>query len=121
MFLGSHSYTNAQLESIFLASVGGNGLIQLCHQLIAAKLNVLLGAQPNAAAQNAITQADALIGSLVCPPVGSGFLPTSSTSALTNTLDDFNNGKLGNSGCPQTGGIVPTQSTTWGRIKTLYR
>lgn len=121
MFLGNNSYTNAQLQAIFAESVGGNGLIQLAHQLIAAKLNVLLGALPTVAIQNAIIAADALIGNLLIPPVGTDTVPTSDTDALTNQLDSFNSGNAGTAHCPDTGTIVPATPTTWGRIQTLYR
>jgi len=73
-------------------SVQGNGLVSLAHQLIAAKLNRATGASVPASVATAITNADAMIGGLVVPPVGSGFLSTSSTSSLTTTLDTYNNG-----------------------------
>ena len=88
--LGTASYSQSQLLDILRQSVGGNGLISLAHQLIAAKLNQAKGATP--APSSAIAQADALIGGRVVPPVGSGTLATSATSALVSTLDDYNNG-----------------------------
>jgi hypothetical protein len=114
--LGTVFYTNAELLSILNSSVGGNGLISLCHQLIAAKLNIAMGADPSAAAA-AIATADGLIGGLVCPPVGSGYLDPSSTSATTQTLDDYNNGIIGPGHC----GTVPTEQKSLGEIKSLYR
>jgi isocitrate dehydrogenase len=86
------NYTKSQLLSILNESVGGNGLISLSQQLIAAKLNAAAGTTVPANVAMAITDADALIGGLVVPPVGSGFLSTSSTSSLTTTLDIYNNG-----------------------------
>jgi len=114
--LGTVNYTKAQLLLILNQSVGGNGLISLCHQLIAAKLNIAQGADPTAASA-AIAAADALIGGLVCPPIGGGFLDPADTSALTQTLDDYNNGITGPGHC----GTVPTTPTTWGQVKGLYR
>lgn len=93
--LGSVNYTAAQLCAIFNQPAQGNGLISLAHQLIAAKLNVAQGAVAPAAVAQAIADADALIGSLVVPPGGSGYLAPSATSGLTNTLDQFNNGEIG--------------------------
>lgn len=119
--LGSVSYTHAQLLSIFNTPAGGNGLIFLAHQLIAAKLNVLFGATAPPSVATAITQADALIGALVIPPVGGGFLSPASASALTVTLDDFNNGTTGPGHCPDSGGITISEHSTWGRIKAIYR
>ena len=43
--------------------------------------------------------ADALIGGLVVPPVGAGSLANATTSALTNTLSDYNEGKTGPGHC----------------------
>jgi hypothetical protein len=98
MTLGSVTYTAAQLEAIFTQPVRGNGLISLSHQLIAAKLNVGSGADPSGI-QSAIDAADALIGSRVVPPVGSGYLAPSSTSALNTALTNFNEGLTGPGHC----------------------
>jgi hypothetical protein len=98
MTLGSVSYTAIQLQSIFNTPVEGNGLIALAHQLIAAKLNIANGA--NGTTINAtIAAADALIGGLVVPPVGSGNLATSVTSALNDALAAFNQGQTGPGHC----------------------
>jgi len=114
--LGTVVYSAAQADLIFDESVAGNGLISLAHQLIAAKLNIANGADPTAASA-AIAAADALIGGLVVPPIGAGYLAPATTSALTQTLDDFNNGVTGPGHC----GSVPVESKTWGGIKALYR
>jgi hypothetical protein len=113
--LGTQSYNQAQLLSILGQPSGGNGLVILCHQLIAAKLNVANGA--SAPSGNLIGQGDALVGSLICPPVGSGFLSPSSVNTVSNGLDDYNNGRTGPGHCNET----PTHTTTWGGLKTLYR
>jgi hypothetical protein len=96
--LGSVLYTDLQLQSIFDTPAGGNALVALAHQLIAAKLNVANGADDSAIA-GAIASADALIGGLVVPPVGAGSLPNSATSALTGTLGSFNEGLIGPGHC----------------------
>jgi hypothetical protein len=96
--LGTVAYTDLQLQSIFDTSAGGNGLITLAHQLIAAKLNIANGADGTSVAA-AIAAADALIGGLVVPPVGAGSLPPSATGSLTSTLDSFNNGLIGPGHC----------------------
>jgi hypothetical protein len=110
------TYTEAQLLQILNQSVGGNGLISLAHQLIAAKLNIAQGADASAVAAT-ILAADAQIGNLVVPPIGGGFLSPSSTSSKTQILDDYNNGIIGPGHCPET----PARIATWGRIKSLYR
>jgi hypothetical protein len=90
--------------------------VSLAHQLIAAKLNILNGADPSAAAA-AIAAADAQIGALVVPPVGAGYIHPSQTSATTQILDDYNNGVIGPGHC----GTVPVKAATWGSVKGLYR
>jgi hypothetical protein len=114
--LGTVSYTKAQLLSILNTPAQGNGLIFLAHQLIATKLNMAAGASGSAILAT-VAAADALIGSLVVPPVGAGYLAPSSASGLTNTMDDYNNGGLGSDVC----NVVSTQSSTWGQIKALYK
>jgi hypothetical protein len=96
--LGTVVYTAEQLLSILQQQVAGNGLVQLAHQLIAAKLNIANGADGTAVAST-IAAADTLIGSLVVPPVGSGSLATSATSALNDVLDNYNTGVIGPGAC----------------------
>jgi len=110
--LGTVSYTQAELLSILNTPAQGNGLIFLAHQLIATKLNLAAGANGSAIAAT-VAAADALIGGLVVPPVGAGYLAPSSASGLTNTMDDYNNGELGSEPCQTT----PVQGATWGQIK----
>jgi hypothetical protein len=114
--LGTVLYTQAELLLILNEPVNGNGLISLAHQLIAAKLNIAAGADPTAAAAT-IAAADAQIGALVVPPIGSGYLHPSTTSAKTQVLDDYNNGIIGPGHC----GTVPTEQRTWGGVKALFR
>lgn len=94
LLLGNVSYTKAELLSIFNRSVKGNGLVSLSHQLIAAKLNKAAGVSVPTDVETAMMAADALIGDLVVPPVGSGYLRPSVTSSLTSTLDSYNNGEF---------------------------
>lgn len=98
LMLGSVLYTDLQLQSIFDKPAGGNGLISLAHQLMAAKLNIANGADGTSVA-GAIAAADALIGGLVVPPVGTGSLSPSSTSSLNATLTSFNEGAIGPGHC----------------------
>lgn len=96
--LGTVSYTQAQLLQILNQPAQGNGLVILAHHLIAAKLNVAHGADPADAAQ-AIADADAMIGGLVIPPIGSGYLPPGQTSELVETLTQYNEGTIGPGHC----------------------
>ena len=91
--LGNVTYTQQQLLSILHQPVRGNGLVLLAHQLIAAELNIAAGADASCI-QQTIDQANALIGDLVVPPVGSGYLAPRDVSALADTLDQYNEGRL---------------------------
>jgi hypothetical protein len=93
--LGMVVYTADQLLQVFNRPAAGNGLVVLAHQLIAAKLNIANGAQADQAVLADIAAADALIGALVVPPVGTGSLPNASVSALNNRLTSFNEGDSG--------------------------
>lgn len=93
LMLGNVSYSKSQLLSIFNTPVRGNGLVSLAHQLIAAKLNRAAGTSVPTDADTAIAAADALIGNLTVPPVGSSVLKTSLTSSLVSALDSYNNGR----------------------------
>ena len=116
LMLGNVNYTAAELLSILNTPAGGNGLIILAHQLIAAKLNIANGADPTFI-NPTITSADAAIGNLVCPPVGGDFLAPGSTSADAHGLDDWNNGLTGPGHCAPT----PTTPSSWGKLKSDYR
>jgi hypothetical protein len=116
LMLGNILYTDTQLCSILWTPAGGNGLISLASQLITAKLNVASGADPSVVA-GTIAAADALIGNLVVPPVGTDYLHPSLTSSLTQALDDWNNGITGPGHCDAT----PVQPATWGQVKASYR
>jgi hypothetical protein len=119
--LGTVIYTNAQLQNILSQPAKGNGLVILAHQQITAKLNQLLGATPAQAVADVIAQADALIGSLVVPPVGGGYLAPGSTRGMVYTLDSFNTGTIGPGHCPKDLNVVGTIQPTWGRLKAIYR
>jgi hypothetical protein len=116
LMLGSVNYTAAELLSILNTPAGGNGLLILAHQLIATKLNVANGADPTPVAAD-IAAADAMIGALIIPPIGAGFLAPATVTALATTLDNYNNGNTTVPHCGET----PTQSSSWGRVKSLYR
>ena len=113
--LGNVVYTKAELLSILNQPALGNGLVILGHQLIAALLNGAAGADLTPIAAE-IATAHALIGNLVIPPVGGDSLPSSDVSATSQVLDDFNNGIISTI-C----GATPTEATSWGRVKSLYR
>lgn len=105
LLLGTTAYTVAQLQSILDQPVVGNMLINLAHQLIAAKFNVLNGADDTAVAAT-ITHADGLIGSLVVPPVGTDEVTNPEDAVLyaqmetdKTILDNYNMGLIGPGHC----------------------
>ena len=88
--LGNHTYKQQQLQSILEQPVRGNGLVLLARQEIAAKLNIANGAEGSCIAQS-LADADSLIGDLIIPPVGDGFLRSTS---YERTLTLYNQGSL---------------------------
>ena len=84
--LGNVTYNQQQ-------SPRGNGLVLLAQQLIAAKLNVANGIDASCIVAT-IAAADALIGDLVVPPVGTGYLAPRDVSALARALEQYNSGQL---------------------------
>jgi hypothetical protein len=93
LLLGNNAYDKEQLLAILHQPVRGNGLVLLAHQLIAAKLNIANGAD-GSCIEEALADADALIGDLLVPPVGDGYLRPGDVSALADILDDYNEGAL---------------------------
>lgn len=108
--LGNVTYAQDELLSILRQPVRGNGLVLLAHQLIAAELNIANGADPSCI-QDAIAQANALIGDLVIPPVGNGYLAPRDVSALASMLGQYNEGFLCALSCEENGSPAPTPRT----------
>jgi hypothetical protein len=96
--LGTVTYQAAELMAVLDNPAQGNGLVILVHQLIAAKLNIANGADPSAV-QQAVTDADNMIGALVAPPIGNGYLAPAQTGDLTETLTEYNEGTIGPGHC----------------------
>jgi hypothetical protein len=96
--LGTVTYQAPQLMAILDNPAQGNGLVILAHQLIAAKLNIANGADPTDVAQ-AAGDADSMIGGLMIPPIGNGYLAPDQTSALAETLTQYNEGTIGPGHC----------------------
>jgi hypothetical protein len=98
LILGTVTYQAAELMAILDDPARGNGLVILVHQLIASKLNIANGADPSVV-QQAMTDADNMIGALVVPPIGNGYLPPVQTGDLTETLTEYNEGTIGPGHC----------------------
>jgi hypothetical protein len=88
--LGNRTYNRQELQSILRQRPRGYSLVQLAHQEIAAKLNIATGADGSCVAQT-LAAVDALIGTLVIPPVGNGHMPLTS---YVRTLGFYNGGGL---------------------------
>jgi len=116
--LGNVIYTKTQLLAIWNTPAAGNGLVSLAHQLMAAKLNILAGALAPSLILGAVGTADALIGNLIIPPVGAGFLAPAVTSHLTDDLEEFNTEENGDVQCQ---GPTAARPSTWGQLKARYR
>src|SRR5437762_12845273 len=91
--LGNTTYTQDQLLAILREPVRGNGLLILAKQEIAAKLNIANGADASCI-QQTLADADALIGNLVIPPIGDGYLRPRDASPLAGLLGDYKEGRL---------------------------
>ena len=117
LWLGTNYYTKSQLLAILRRAVRGNGLSSLAHQLIAVKLNIESGADPSVVETTLLT-AETLVGSLLIPPVGMDDLQPSLTSALTQSLDDYNNGIIGPGHCDESTAV---EEVSWGQVKGAYR
>jgi hypothetical protein len=91
--LGNVTYTQDQLLSIMHEPVRGNGILILAKQEIAAKLNIANGAD-GSCIQQTLADADALIGDLVIPPIGDGYLRPRDVQPTAGILGDYNEGDL---------------------------
>jgi trimeric autotransporter adhesin len=101
--LGNRLYGRQQLQAILEQSVNSNGLIALAQQEIPAKLNIAKGADGSCIEQT-LANADALIGDLVVPPIGDGFLRPRQAAPYVNTLEQYNRGQRCAPSCrPQAG------------------
>ncbi len=115
--LGNIIYSKTQLIAIFGQPASGNGLISLAHQLMATKLNQAAGAILPALISNVIATADALSGTKIVPPIGTGFLAPRVTSHLTDDLEEYNDNEM-NHNCQV---VTPASHPTWGQLKAMYR
>lgn len=132
MSLGTVPYTADQLCSILNTPAAGNGLLTLAHQLITAKMNLANNGPTCTDVSAAIAAADALIGSKIAPPVGTGSLKPGATSDLVSTLTAYNEGTLCGPHCGDEGSnaakqgstpsaTTPVQKSTWGKLKISHR
>lgn len=95
--IGGTTYTQTQLLAILDTSPEGDATYILAHQLIAAKLNILYGAD-GTAVQTTVTESDVY---LTAHPMGSNPTDPDREQGVTmaNTLDQYNNGVIGPGHC----------------------
>ncbi len=91
--LGKRNYKKQQLLSILHQPVRGNGLVSVAHQEIAAKLNIVNGADGSCIAQT-LADLDALIGNRIIPLVGNGYLRPRNVAFYVSTVSRYNEGML---------------------------
>lgn len=100
--LGGAAYSHADAMAILQAPSEGDASLILAHQLIAAKLNILVGGVSDESIAAALGDADAW---LAANADGDGSLPfgvspdSAEASALASILDSFNNGLIGPGHC----------------------
>jgi hypothetical protein len=116
MTLGTVTYSKLELLDILDEQAEGNGLVMLAHQMIAVELNLAHGADPQDV-EDALAQAHLLVGNLVVPPVGSGYIEPTTASPITQVMDDYNQGVIGPGHCPP----ISYTPVSWSGIKALYR
>lgn len=93
MPLGNRVYNEAELRSILAEPVNPtNGLVNLARELISTKLGLACNSNPICIIET-VNQADFVIGDLVVPPVGNGFLPLSAVSNLVQMLHAYSQGE----------------------------
>jgi hypothetical protein len=91
--LGNVTYNQQELLSILENAVRTNGLVSVANQEIAAKLNIANGADGSCIEQT-LAEVDALIGNLVVPPVGNGYLRPRDVAGYVSILTQYNEGFL---------------------------
>ena len=106
--LGNNTYNRQELQMILETDVRTNGLVSVAHQEIAAKLNIASGAD-GSCIQQTLANLDALIGDLVIPPVGTGFLLPRQTASYVSILTQYNEGFLCSPSCNAP--LPPTRPT----------
>jgi hypothetical protein len=107
MQLGNVTYDQQQLLFILNNEVHTNGLVSVAHQEIAGKLNIASGAEASCIAETLINL-DLVIGDLVVPPVGNGFLNSRAVEPHISTLTRYNGGGL----CAPACGPSPKPTST---------
>lgn len=92
MTLGNVTYTKDECITIMAEGNSNNGLIIVAEQQIAAKLNVLSQAGHDCV-DAAIEQVDMIVGDLVVPPFGDGFIPVGNVLGFATELEHYNKGE----------------------------
>jgi hypothetical protein len=91
--LGNRIYSREEITQIMQDTHIQNGLVVLAKQALGARLNIQCQNSPSQCVDSTLAGVDMIIGNLVVPPIGDGFLPLSSVSNLVAILTDYNFGR----------------------------
>lgn len=91
LVLGMREYQRDELLAILEQPIDDNGAVAIARPLIAAKLNVLAGADARTIG-GAVRIGDLLLLGHVVPPIGQSHLQSELTAAPAQTLRSFNDG-----------------------------
>ena len=79
-----------------------NGIKYLVKAIVATKLNLANGVLISEEVSQTFDEADDLVGDLVPPPIGDGFISMHDAALLVEYLTEFNEGNGGVAVCPDT-------------------
>lgn len=121
----AHTYTQSELLALLGASSSGDASMILAQQLIAAKLNIFNGTNPEPI-ESALTQADSLLATFpnkLPYKVGSNTAAGKSMTSVGRVLEDYNLGKLrdscGSDNVPPLANAGPDQTVRNGALVQL--
>jgi hypothetical protein len=97
--LGNLVYTADQANTILHEDNHHNGLIMLAKVLITTKLNIECNHSETSCIQQTVNDSDTLIGNLVIPPFGNGYLPLNAVGNLVTVFNHYNMGRWCAPGC----------------------
>jgi hypothetical protein len=93
--LGNNGYTVDQVDTILHEAITHqNGLIKLAQSLIITKINLQCHNTDASCIQQTVNDADFLIGDVVIPPYGDGFLRMDQVDNIVMILNQYNYGHM---------------------------
>jgi hypothetical protein len=89
--------------------INNNGLVDLAQELIATKLNIVCNHSDDSCIAQTIVDSDTIIGDLIVPPIGNGFLPENTVSNLVTLLTAYSKADMCAPYCGATPTLTPCQ------------